>query len=77
MKKEEIKISMDGKGRCLDNIFIERFWRTIKYQHIFLNPAKDGLDLYLGIQKWLQRCHNRGHQGIELKKPAEKYKLAA
>ena len=68
---------MDGKGRCLDNIFIERFWRTIKYQHIFLNPAKDGLDLYLGIQKWLQRYHNRGHQGIELKKPAEKYKFAA
>jgi putative transposase len=77
LKKEEIKISMDGKGRCLDNIFIERFWRTIKYQHIFLNPAKDGLDLYLGIQKWLQRYHNRGHQGIELKKPAEKYILAA
>ena len=77
LKKEEIKISMDGKGRCLDNIFIERFWRTIKYQHIFLNPAIDGLDLYLGIQKWLQRYHNRGHQGIELKKPAEKYKLAA
>ena len=77
LKKEEIKISMDGKGRCLDNIFIERFWRTIKYQHIFLNPAKDGLDLYLGIQKWIQRYHNRGHQGIELKKPAEKYKLAA
>ena len=77
LKKEEIKISMDGKGRCLDNIFIERFWRTLKYQHIFLNPAKDGLELYLGIQKWLQRYHNRGHQGIELKKPAEKYKLAA
>lgn len=77
LKKEDIKISMDGKGRCLDNIFIERFWRTLKYQHIFLNPAKDGLELYLGIQKWLLRYHNRGHQGIELKKPLEKYKLAA
>lgn len=77
LKKEGIKISMDGKGRCLDNIFIERFWRTLKYQHIFLNPAKDGLELYLGIQKWLQRYHNRGHQGIELKKPSEKYKSAA
>lgn len=77
LKKEEIKISMDGKGRCLDNIFIERFWRTLKYQHIFLNPAKDGLELYVGIQKWLLRYHNRSHQGIKLKKPLEMYKLAA
>lgn len=68
---------MDGKGRCLDNIFIERFWRTLKYQHIFLNPAKDGLELYLGIQKWLLRYHNRNHQGIKLKKPLEMYKLVA
>jgi hypothetical protein len=37
---------MEGKGRALDNVFIERFWRTIKYQHIYLNPADDGITLY-------------------------------
>lgn len=76
LKGENIKISMDGKGRALDNIYIERFWRTIKYQHIFLNPAEDGITLYRGIKKWLDRYHNRNHQGIN-QKPIKKYKNAA
>lgn len=76
LKKENIKISMDGKGRALDNIYIERFWRTIKYQHIYLNPAEDGITLYRGIKKWMERYHNRNHQDIN-KKPIEKYKNAA
>ena len=53
LKKEGISISMDGKGRALDNIYIERFWRSIKYRHIYLNPANDGLELYKGIDKWI------------------------
>ncbi len=77
LKKQNIKISMDGKGRALDNIYIERFWRTIKYQHIFLNPANNGLDLYTGIKKWINRYHNRDHQGIERKKPKNIFKNAA
>lgn len=76
LKKEKIQISMDGKGRALDNIYIERFWRTIKYQHIYLNPADDGISLYKGIKKWMERYHNRNHQGIN-QKPIEKYKNAA
>ena len=76
LKKENIKISMDGKGRALDNIYIERFWRTIKYQHIYLNPAEDGITLYRGIKKWLDRYHNKNHQGIN-EKPINKYKNAA
>ena len=76
LKGEGIKISMDGKGRALDNIYIERFWRTIKYQHIYLNPASDGIRLYIGIKKWLQRYHNKNHQGIS-QKPIEKYRNAA
>ena len=43
LKVEGIQISRDGKGRALDNIYIERFWRTIKYHHIYLNPANDGV----------------------------------
>jgi len=68
---------MDGKGRALDNIYIERFWRTIKYQYVYLNPAKNGLDLYLGIKRWIERYHNRDHQGINRKKPITIYQNAA
>lgn len=77
LKKEGVQISMDGKGRALDNIFIERFWRTIKYQHIYLNPAEDGITLYKGIQDWIHKYHHRDHQGIGRIKPIEKYQNAA
>lgn len=76
LKAESIKISMDGKGRALDNVFIERFWRSIKYQHVFLNPADDGITLYRGIKKWIHIYHHKNHQGIN-QKPIEKYKNAA
>lgn len=69
LKSENIQISMDGKGRAIDNIFIERFWRTIKYHHIYLNPLDNGLDLYKRIEKWLKRYHNPAHQGIGRVKP--------
>ena len=77
LKQEGIKISMDGKGRALDNIYIERFWRTIKYQHIYLNPAEDGISLYKGILKWIYKYNNKAHQGIGRVKPIEKYTNAA
>lgn len=41
-----LKLSMDGKGRAIDNIFIERFWRNIKYVKIYLEPSANGLELY-------------------------------
>jgi putative transposase len=77
LKQQTIQISMDGKGRALDNIYIERFWRTIKYQHIYLNPADDGRQLFQGIAKWLERYHHRDHQGIGRTKPADRYLGAA
>ena len=46
LKTSEVKISMDGKGRALDNIFIERFWRSIKREHIYLYAYDNGSDLY-------------------------------
>lgn len=76
LKNKNIQISMDGKGRALDNIYIERFWRTLKYNHVYLRPAKDGLELYLGIEKWLQRYHSRKHQTIK-EKPMVKYLQSA
>ena len=73
LKQHKIRISMDGKGRAIDNVYIERFWRTLKYQHVYLNPATDGVDLYRGIQKWMVRYHNRKHQGINRVKPIVRY----
>ena len=67
---------MDGKGRALDNIYIERFWRSIKYRHNYLNPAKDGLELYRGIDLWIDKYNNRKHQGTR-EKPEIKYQNAA
>lgn len=76
LKENEIKISMDGKGRALDNIYIERFWRTIKQDYVYLNPANDGLELYRGIGDYIKTYNNRKHQSIE-QRPVEKYKEAA
>lgn len=54
VEEQQIKVSMDGKGRATDNRWIERFWRTLKYNHIYLNPAEDGLELYQGIETYIQ-----------------------
>lgn len=78
LKQENIRISMDGKGRAIDNIFIERFWRTIKQDYVYLHPAKDGLELYQGIKQYMNYYnHVLCHQGIGRKIPAELYGLAA
>ena len=77
LKYQGIAISMDGKGRALDNIYMERFWRTIKYQHIFLKPADNGRQLYQGIEEWLHRYHHRDHKGIDRVKPIRRHRNAA
>jgi len=78
LAKEGIQISMDGKGRALDNIFIERFWRTLKYDYIYLHPAKDGLEFYQGVKDYIAYYnHKLSHQGLDRKTPAEVYQSAA
>jgi putative transposase len=73
-----IKISMDGKGRATDNIYIERFWRTIKQDHIYLNPATDGLQLFNGIKEFIDYYNNKkSHQGINRDIPVNLYRKAA
>ena len=44
---------MDGKGRATDNIWIERFWKSIKHDYVYLNPAEDGFELYQGIEEYM------------------------
>ena len=64
LEKEGIKISMDGKGRATDNTWIERFWKSLKYNHIYLNPADSGLELFEGVQGHLAYYHQKKHQSL-------------
>ena len=66
---------MDGKGRATDNVHVERFFQSIKYNYIYLNPAENGLDLYLGVKNFIEDYNQRRHQGIENKKPKDLYKI--
>ena len=69
-----IQISMDGKGRCKDNIWIERFWHTIKHEYIYLNPQNDAICLRNGIEKYISYYNNkRPHQGISNQVPILRY----
>nr|WP_255417355.1 integrase core domain-containing protein [Proteiniphilum sp. X52] len=51
---------MDGKGRAIDNIFIERFWRSLKYEKIYLEPSDNGLELYHKIKDYME-FYNRNY----------------
>ena len=76
VKSSEIRLSMDGKGRAIDNVFIERFWRTIKYEKIYLNPPQDGLDLYALVAEYMDYYnHRRRHSSLDHAIPAEVYSL--
>ena len=76
--QEDIKISMDGKGRATDNIFIERFWRTLKQDYIYLNPAENGTELFQGIKRYIWYYNNKkAHQGLGRIRPVELYQKAA
>jgi len=78
LKDEDIQISMDGKGRWIDNIFIERLWRSVKHDHVYLYPASDGLELYQGLKEHFRYYnHELHHQGIGRRIPADLYKPAA
>lgn len=62
LESESIQISMDGKGRATDNTWIERFWKSIKYDYIYLNPCDNGFELFEGIQNHIAYYHQKKHQ---------------
>ena len=69
-----IAISMDGKGRAFDNIFIERLWRSVKYEDIYLNDYEDGFAAREGLERYFAFFnHERPHQGLDGATPAEAY----
>ena len=78
LEANQIKISMDGKGRVIDNIFIERLWRSVKYDYVYIHPANNGRELYNGLKEYFDYYnHYQSHQGIGRRVPVELYKPAA
>jgi len=74
LKTNDIQISMDGKGRALDNIFIERLWRSVKYEHIYLYIYENGLDLHIGLRAYFEFYNNdRFHEAIGYDRPKHRY----
>jgi len=70
LKEKKVQISMDGKGRAIDNIFIERLWRTVKYEHVYLHIAEDGVQLYEGLNKYFSFYNQqRPHQSLGYETP--------
>ena len=62
----DIQISMDGKGRWMDNVFIERLWRSLKYEDIYLHEYASMLDMETGVDKWFARYNSwRPHQTLK------------
>ena len=74
----DIKISMDSKGRAIDNIFIERLWKSVKYECVYLNVFEDGVQLYEGLQKYFNFYNTeRLHQSLDYQTPESLYRKAA
>jgi putative transposase len=69
-----IQISMDGRGRCMDNIFTERLWRTIKYENVYLHDYQNSREARTGIGEYLEFYnHKRRHQSLDYQTPARLY----
>ncbi len=74
LQGRNIQISMDGKGRAIDNVYIERLWRTVKYDYVYLSPPENGWELYLGLKAFFERYnYHKYHQGIARQLPAAVY----
>ena len=72
MEENGILQSMDGKGRAIDNIFIERFWRSYKYEYLYLNAPNGGKELYDETETYITFYNfERGHQSLNRRTPAE------
>ena len=73
-----VAISMDGKGRALDNVFTERLWRTVKYEEIYLKDYADGADCHAGLEAYFPFYNQeRFHQSLGYQTPAAVYRQAA
>lgn len=69
-----VNLSMDGKSQAIDSVFIERLWRSLKYEYLYLKPPTDGLELYKGIKLWFRGYNTeRRHMGLNGEIPENVY----
>jgi len=74
LKENHVQISMDGRGRCMDNIFTERLWRSLKYQEVYLNEYNSPREARAGITRYFDLYNTfRPHQGLDGLTPHEVY----
>jgi putative transposase len=74
LENSGIKISMDGKGRALDNVFVERLWRSVKYEEIYPKGYEDLKEARKGLRRYFEFYNEkRPHQGLDYRTPAEVY----
>ena len=74
LKEAGVRISMDGRGRCYDNIFIERLWRSVKYELIYIKEFKNGKELIKEVKDWFNWYnHARPHQSLDYQVPEQLY----
>jgi len=77
-RDKPIEISMDGKGRAIDNIFVERLWKSVKYECVYLNVYEDGVKLYEGLSHYFNFYNTeRLHQSLGYKTPESMYRMVA
>jgi putative transposase len=76
--EQSIAVSMDGRGRALDNVFIERLWKSVKYQEIYLRSYETAADVEEGLRIYFERYnHERPHQSLDNLTPAKVYEWGA
>jgi putative transposase len=72
-----VLVSMDGRGRALDNVFVERLWRSLKYEEVYLKDYRSVAELMTGLTNWFRFYnHERPHQSLKYRTPAEVYQEA-
>lgn len=74
LEESEVKVIMDGKGRALDNVFIERLWRRVKYENVYPRGYETLKEVHMGLKSYFEYYNERRpHQGLEYRTPAEVY----
>lgn len=74
LRDADVRISMDGRGRWMDNIMIERLWRSLKYECVYLNAFETGSELRVGLAKWFNQYNRqRPHSSLDDRTPFEAY----
>jgi putative transposase len=74
LESSGVKVSMDGRGRCLDNVFVERLWRSVKHEDVYLRGYQSVAELRAGLLRYFHFYNQeRRHQSLGYRTPAEMY----